>query len=166
MRRISGRRQTRPRPLRTISSGIVALVVVLLACAGCGGSTGSSLESQAVMSVAHRFVAALLHDNGSEACSLMSGSAQRQEVELLEHELAETGPEGRKLTCPEAIEKARQRVSSKEVAEAEHVNFSVTSLSGATATIVSNKNTQHATETMLSKTPTGWQVTKFVGAAS
>lgn len=125
----------------------VCCVALSLALAGCG----SKSDREQVTSVAHRYIAALASGNGDQACSLLTGEAQRR--------LAR-GPVGlNRIRCPEVVKLAHSLLGADEIAALKKADVSLASLSGNAATVRTNTGGRTG-EIHLAKTAAGWLVTK------
>ena len=168
MRQLAFNRRLPTPALAPIARSILALLVVSLAFAGCGSSSGGASQntsgstpgSEAVSSVMHRYLAAFLADKGSELCSLLTAEG-RQLAMQKEYELLGPGPTGNRLGCAEGVEQEREHLSSAEVREIEHASVSVESVFDGTATVVL-RAAGKASRVTLSKTPAGWLISKTV----
>lgn len=133
---------------------LVALIAFATTLAGCGG--GGQSNSSQVVSVTHRYFAAVASGNGAEACSLLSGQAKER---LLRNAPAFSvfTHQNRLLSCPEEIKVAHDFLGPEALAAYSKAAVTVQAISGSSATARAVLGSR-TTSVPLSKTSHGWLI--------
>jgi hypothetical protein len=124
--------------------------------AGCG--TGAS-ESEQVSAVVHSYFSSYARASGTELCPLLTASAQHRMVEVVESDERERGRAGTVGACPEAVQFFR----GVDVSLFKSVNVLAVSITGTNATVTVKVGSLHAGLVFLSRTATGWLISKLPG---
>jgi len=160
-----------PRASKGVLGRVAALALVPMAVAGCGGSKSKSAgraksEGAEVTSVAHRYYAALASGNGSEFCSLLTGETREELIKEIQSVYRIQGRRANNLTCPEVV-KILHEGAQDQIAGLKQAKVTVLSLSSNRATVsvtVSIAGYIRATAITLSKTASGWLISKLPSA--
>jgi hypothetical protein len=144
-------------PGRLGSGAALGAAVALLA--SCGGSSASSTPT----SVVHSYVSALASDDGTTACSLLTGEVKQRLVRGAAA-LALLGHGSAGVSCPDALRNASSLLGADQVAELHKAKIALASQTGRQAIVHVTLPNGHVGSVPVENTAAGWLVTAAPGS--
>ena len=133
----------------------LAVGAVVIALAGCGGSSSTSSNTDDVQAVTENFVKAFGDGDGNTACTLMTPAAQAAFVKKV------GGPLGVK-DCPGAVAAAHGEAKAELNLDFSNATVQSVKVSGSTASAVVSAGGR-SLNAQLSKAGSSWQLTSVPG---